>query len=127
MVVSFQAHQLLFSFDYRSLEHHGHGVIDFAYFFQAEGIQLFFICFTFCVIFFIEAKYNKLDLRIVYKSGSWMEIFSRFIVLFWCLFFLLSSETILPRIGYCDNDEICTCNFGISKTQYGCSRNITLS
>ena len=126
MVVSFQAHKLLFSFDYTSLEHDGHGVIDFAYFFQAEAVQLFFICFTFSVISFIEAKYNKLDLRAVYNSGSWMEIFSRFIVLFWCLFFLLSSETILPKIGFCDNDEICTCSFDINKTHYGCNRNVTL-
>ena len=125
MVVSFQAHRLLFSFDYGALENDGQGVIDFAYFFQAEAIQLFFICFTFFALSFIEAKYNKLDLRVVYKSSSWMEICSRFIIFFWCLFFLLTSETLLPTAGFCDKDDICTCEFDINKTQYGCNRNKT--
>ena len=82
MVVSFQAHRLLFSFDYSALEIDAQGVIDFAYFFQAEAIQLVFICFTFFVLSFIEVKYNKLDLRLVYKSSSYMEICSRFIFFF---------------------------------------------
>ena len=68
MVVSFQGHKMLFSFDYRSLEHDGNGAIDFKFLFKAEAIQFFFICLTFFVISFIEAKYNKLDLRVVYKS-----------------------------------------------------------
>ena len=123
MVASFQAHKLLFSFDYDALEIDGQGAIDFTYFFQAEAIQLFFICFTFFVLSFIEAKYNKLDLRVVYKSSSWMEICSRFIIFFWCLFFLLTSETLLPTAGFCEKDDICTCQFDINKTQYGCNRN----
>ena len=125
MVASFQAHKLLFSFDYDALEIDGQGAIDFTYFFQAEAIQLFFICFTFFVLSFIEAKYNKLDLRVVYKSSSWMEICSRFIIFFWCLFFLLTSETLLPTAGFCEKDDICTCEFDINKTQYGCNRNKT--
>ena len=56
MVVSFQAHQLLFSFDYRSLEYHGHGVIDFAYFFQAEG----FSCFLY-VSHFVSSFLSRLN------------------------------------------------------------------
>ena len=75
MVVPFQDHRILFSFDYRSLEHDGNGAIDFGFLFKAEAIQFFFICFTFFVISYIEAKYNKVDLRVVYKSNSWMEIF----------------------------------------------------
>lgn len=126
MVASFQAHKLLFSFDYDTLEIDGQGAIDFTYFFQAEAIQLFFIFFTFFALSFIEAKYNKLDLRVVYKSNSWMEIFSRFIIFLWCIFFLLSSETLLPGFENCDKDDICTCKFDINKTQYGCHQNATI-
>ena len=125
MVVSFQDHRILFSFDYRSLEHDGNGAIDFGFLFKAEAFQFFFICFTFFVISYIEAKYNKVDLRVVYKSNSWMEIFSRFIVFFCCVFFLLSSETLLPEFRNCDKDDICTCKFDINKTQYGCHKNTT--
>ena len=125
MVASFQAHKLLFSFDYDALEIDVQGAIDFTYFFEAEAIQLFFIFFTFFALSFIEAKYNKLDLRVVYKSSSWMEICSRFIIFFWCLFFLLTSETLLPTAGFCEKDDICTCEFDINKTQYGCNRNKT--
>ena len=126
MVVSFQAHKVLFSFDYRSLEHDGNGAIDFGFLFKAEAIQFFFICLTFFVISFIEAKYNKLDLRVVYKSNSWMEIFSRFIIFLWCIFFLLSSETLLPGFENCDKDDICTSKFDINITQYGCHQNATI-
>ena len=126
MVVSFQAHKILFTFDYRSLEHNGNEAIDFGFLFKAEAIQFFFICLTFFVISFIEAKYNKLDLRVVYKSNSWMEIFSRFIIFLWCIFFLLSSETLLPGFGNCDKDDICTCKFDINKTQYWCHQNTSV-
>ena len=125
MVVSFQDHKILFSFDYRSLEHNGNGAIDFGFLFKSEAIQFFFICFTFLVISYIEAKYNKLDLRVVYKSTSWVETFSRFIIFFWCIFFFLSSETLLPGFGNCDKDNICTCKFDINKSQYGCYQNTT--
>ena len=125
MVISFQDHKILFSFDYRSLEHDGNGAIDFGFLLRAEAIQFLFICLTFLVIFCIEAKYNKLDLRAAYKSNSWMETFSQFIIFFWCIFFLLSSETLLPENRNCDKDDICTCKYDIDKTQYGCHQNTT--
>ena len=99
LVVSFESHKLLFNFDYTALEHDADGVIDFEFFFQAEAIHFFFIYFTFFVLSFIEAKYNKLDLRVVYKSNSKMEILSWFVIFFWGIFCLLSSVTVLPKVG----------------------------
>ena len=119
MVVTFKTHKLLFNFDYTSLEQ-SNGNIDFEFFLKAEGIQFFFIFFTFFVLSFIEARYNKLDLRIVYRSSSKMEICSRFAIFLWCIFCLLSLVTLLPTVGNCDRDDICTCKFYINKTNYGC-------
>ena len=126
MVVSFKPHRLLFNFDYTSLKQDDHGNIDFRVFFKAEGIQLFFICFTFFVISFIETRYNKLDIRVVYETNNWMEICSRSIIFLWSIFLFLSSVTLLPRVENCNSDDICTCNFDIDKANYGCNRNITL-
>lgn len=119
MVVTFKTHRLLFNFDYTSLEQ-DNGNINFEFFLKAEGIQFFFIFFTFFVLSFIEARYNKLDLRIVYRSSSKMEICSRFVIFLWCIFCLLSLVTLLPTIGNCGRDDICTCKFDINKTHYGC-------
>lgn len=126
MVVSFKPHRLLFNFDYTSLKQDDHGSINFRFFFQAEGIQLFFICFLFLVISFIETRYNKLDFRVVYKTNNWMEICSELIIFLWSIFLFLSSVTLLPRAENCDSDDICTCKFDIDKANYRCNRNITL-
>ena len=98
MVVTFKTHKLLFNFDYTSLEQNN-GNIDFEFFLKAEGIQFFFIFFTFFVLSFIEARYNKLDLRIVYRSSSKMEICSRFAIFLWCIFCLLSLVTLETATG----------------------------
>ena len=126
LVVSFESHRLLFNFDYTALEHDGDGIIDLGFFFQAEAIQFFFIFLTFLVLSFIEAKYNKLDLRVVYKSNSKMEILSRFVIFFWGIFCLLSSVTVLPKVGNCEQDDICTCKYAMKKYRYGCNQNTTL-
>ena len=125
MVVSFKPHRLLFNFDYTSLKQDDNGHINFQFFFQAEGIQFFFICFTFFVSFFIETKYNKLNFRVVYETSSWMEICSRLIIFIWSAFLFLSSVTLLPRAENCHSDDICTCKFDINKANYGCDRNAT--
>ena len=126
MVFSFQPHALLFNFDYDSLGGDGSGTIDLLFFVQSQVIQLFFIFFTFAVIFLIEAKFNRLDLRSVYKSSSKMEIRSRFIIFIWEILCLLSIVTLLPVIGSCEKDDICTCKFHINKASYGCSNNATI-
>lgn len=126
MVFSFQPHALLFNFDYDSLGGDGSGTIDLLFFVQSQVIQLFFIFFTFAVIFLTEAKFNRLDLRSVYKSSSKMEIRSRFIIFIWEILCLLSIVTLLPVIGSCEKDDICTCKFHINKASYGCSNNATI-
>ena len=125
MIVSFKAHRLLFNFDYATLEEDDTGDINFGFVFQAETIQFLFIGLTFCVLSVIEAKFNKLDLRVVYKSNSKMEICSRFIIFFWSIFCLLSSVTILPTAGNCESNDICTCKYDINKSKYGCNPNLT--
>ena len=126
MVFSFLPHGLLFNFDYDSLGGDGSGRIDLLFFVQSQVIQLFFIFFTFAVIFLIEAKFNRLDLRSVYKSSSKMEICSRFIIFTWEILCLLSIVTLLPVIGSCEKDDICTCKFHINNASYGCSNNATI-
>ena len=125
MVLSFKAHKLLFNFDYATLEEDNTGNINFGFVFQAEAIQFLFIGLTFFVLSFIEAKFNKLDLRVVYKSNSKMEICSRFIIFYWSIFCLLSSVIILPSAENCESDDICTCKYDINKSQYGCNPNVT--
>lgn len=126
MVLSFIPHRLLFNFDYSSLEDDGNGTVDLSFFVKSQVIQLFFIFLTFAVIFFIEAKFNRLDLRSVYKSSSKMETCSRFIIFTWEILCLLSIVTLLPVVGSCENDDICTCKFHINKANYGCNDNATI-
>ena len=124
-IVSFKAHRILFNFHYATLEKDDTGDINFGFIFEAEAIQFLFIGLTFFVVSFIEAKFNKLDLRVVYKSKSKMEICSRFIIFYWSIFCLLSSVIILPSAENCESDDICTCKYDINKSQYGCNPNVT--
>ena len=125
LVVSFKTHRLLFNFDYTYLEDNETGNTNVSFIFKAEVIQLLFTCLTFLVLCFIEAKYSKLDIRVVYKSNSKMETCSSFIIFFWSIFCLLWSVTLLPTTENCESDDICTCKYYIDKTLYGCNQNST--
>ena len=125
LVVSFKTHRLLFNFDYTYLEDDETGNTNVGFIFKAEVIQLLFTCLTFLVLCFIEVRYNKLDIRVVYKSNSKMDTCSSFIIFFWSIFCLLWSVTLLPTTENCESDNICTCKYDIDKTLYGCNQNST--
>ena len=125
LVVSFKTHRLLFNFDYTYLEDNETGNTNVGFIFKAEVIQLLFTCLTFLVLCFIEARYNKLDIRVVYKSNNKMDTCSSFIIFFWSILCLLWSVTLLPTTENCESDNICTCKYDIDKTLYGCNQNST--
>ena len=70
----------------------------------------------------IEAKFNRLDLRVVYQRIGILQQVSQVLIYLWGMFLLLSSVRMMPNYFQCKRDNICFCNFNINKETYRCYR-----
>ena len=89
---------------------------------KQEVIQLSFLLATFIAISFIEAKFNRVDLRISYKRRGWLMEVSQIAIYMGGILLCLLSVRVLPNYFQCSQDDICTCKLKINKRDHGCGK-----
>ncbi|XP_057312904.1 uncharacterized protein LOC130654358 [Hydractinia symbiolongicarpus] len=119
LVVSFRQHRTLFNFDYDYLADDA-GNINMDFFVKQEAIQLLFLFLSFIAVTYIEARFNRLDLRILYRNHSWLQESSQFVIYIWGVYLCLSSVRLLPNYFQCSSNDICHCNVNINRKLHGC-------
>ena len=84
---------------------------------KQEVIQLSFLLAS-----FIEAKFNRVDLRLSYKLRGWLMEVSQIAIYMYGILICLLSVRILPNYFQCSQDDICKCKLKINKRDYGCEK-----
>ena len=99
------------------------GNLNITYIIQQEVIQISLVFIVVIILTYMEARFNRVNLSVVFKKKSKTQYLSEALINLWAVLLFLSSVKTTPNYLQCDDMTMCNCRFTADQdvvTKYGC-------